>query len=201
MVSPEEHQRQWIALERAFASAMWSWAEIEAGTFTIYLAAVGGLTMDMRPIRASFFSVNSFEVRLSMTHAAVQQRWGKQGHGKTWIDLHVRCDKARKQRNKIAHVSGRYVAPQEPHQHPLYILSDPFWHHRAPRTWGESKSIGINASTLTTFSETWNRLSYDLSQFGNVLWSEGLQAASPPPQAGQPHQPPSTDGQIHEEPE
>ena len=169
-----DHQQKWIALERGYASAMWTWAEVETGTFTIYLAALGALALDMRPIRSSFFSVNSFEVRLSMTHAAVRERWGTSGHGHTWTDLHGRCQTARNQRNKIAHVSGHYVAPQKPHQEPLYVLIDPFWHKRSPTSWGESKSVGIDESMLSEFSKTWHQLSYDLSQFGTQLWSEAF---------------------------
>ena len=171
------HDRNWRDLKEAYAEAMWTWAEVEGQIFTIYVAAVGVLKLDIRPLQASFFAVNSFEARLIMTSSAVKQRWGeKHPHFAKWASLRERCDKAAGERGRIAHKTGTYWPIQKPHQHPLYILSDPSWHFGRPQKWGVAKSTGFDAPKLRQFAEGWHRVCADLHRFSLELWSETLQS-------------------------
>lgn len=82
---------------------MWAWAEVESSLFTIYLAAIGGLHGDMRPAREAHFAVNSFEMRLIATDAAVKQRWeANKPQLELWQELYDRATRASKQPGRIA---------------------------------------------------------------------------------------------------
>ena len=166
----------WKNLQMAYADAMWTWASVETQVFVIYLAAIGALNLDIRPIRAAFFSINSFEMRLTTTNAAVKERWGKVPR---WIALLERCKKASGQRGRIAHREGRVFWPEKPHQKPLVVLCEPFWHHASPQNWGTAKSTGVDEDMLLQFKTEWHRLNYDLAEFGKDLWQQELQPTSP----------------------
>jgi hypothetical protein len=166
----------WKNLQMAYADAMWAWASVETQLFVIYLAAVGALQIDMRPLRAAFFAINSFEMRLAMTRAAIKERW-KNLPG--WTELNERCQTAASKRGRIAHREGRLFWPEKPHQKGAIIaLVEPFWHHASPQNWGTAKSTGIDEKMLRQFQTEWVRLNYDLAQFGASLWPGGLQSAS-----------------------
>jgi len=47
---------------------MWAWAEIEVQIFTIYVAAVGGVTGDVQSLQRAFFQDRVFRHRLRETH-------------------------------------------------------------------------------------------------------------------------------------
>jgi hypothetical protein len=172
-----------INLKLAFADAMWTWAHVETQIFAIYVAAVGGLTIDMRPIRAAFFAINSFEMRLTMTHAALKERWPRHPLLKVWSALRGRCDKAAGQRGRIAHRAGTVWWPEKPHQKVLVALHEPTWHHAAPQNWGTAKSTGIDEAMLRQFESDWHKINYDLSQFALRVWQEARLPTSlePPP--------------------
>lgn len=161
--------------------------QIEAQIFAIYAAAVSELTGDLRPLRAAFFALVSFEGRLDQTHSAIRERWKGQPHFDTWMKLYDRCGVARRQRGSIAHLAGHRVDPQKPHQKTLFVLIEPTWHHRHPITWGEAKSRGTDFKKLSQYSYEWHKLQVDLDQFGRVLWSEALLRASSSQPADQPH--------------
>jgi hypothetical protein len=72
---PIPDERFWQELQIAYADAMWVWAEVETSLFTIFVAAVNGLKSDIRPTRAAFFAIHSFEMRLTATHAAREREW------------------------------------------------------------------------------------------------------------------------------
>lgn len=156
MTEPDD---RWSKLQMAYAGAMWTWAEVEATLFTIYLAAIGGLHGDMRPERQKFFAPRSFRSRLNMTNAAVTKRWAD---GKLrialWEKLKERAEKAGSQRGRIAHKAGRRWAPQKPGQQPLYILSYPFSHPRHPGSLGAAKSMGIDAAKLCLWQHQWHAI-------------------------------------------
>jgi hypothetical protein len=169
-------QDEWLNLQIAYANAMWAWAQIETQIFAIFAAATGGLKGDLRPLRAAFFALVSFEGRLTQTHAAMKERWGnpRHQHFDIWSKLYERCKTAQRQRGSIAHLSGYRVDPQKPHQKPLFVLVEPFWHHRHPPTWGEAKSRGTDSQKLRQYAHEWHKLMFDLDRFGNTLWAEAM---------------------------
>jgi hypothetical protein len=173
---------EWRSLQDAYANAMWTWANIEGGIFTVYAAAIGVLRLDLRPIQAAFFAINSFQVRLKSTHAAVEFRWRNHERFKRWADLRNRCNKASTERGRIAHKAGVYFAPQKPYQQPLHILLQPFWDPRHPPDWGTAKSLGIDAEQLRKWSASWHSVGYDLNEFTKELWGEVM---VPPVENGQ----------------
>lgn len=166
----------WHNLNIVFANAMWTWASIETLIFTIYVAAIGGLTGDMRPLQRKFFSVRVFRHRLKETDIKMEQRWSGTPHFDTWQALYERCDKAN---TRIAHLAGHRVDPQRPGQKTLYVLLEPTWHHRHPITWGEAKSKGYDFYKLSRLAYEWHKLRVDLDQFGRILWSEELRPKRP----------------------
>jgi hypothetical protein len=162
----------WLNLHIVYANAMWTWASIETLIFRIYVAAIGGLTGDMRPLQRKFFSDRVFRRRLRETHAKMEQRWSGTPHFDRWQALSERCEKANDERGRIAHLAGYPVNPQRPGQRPLYVLLEPPWHHRHPVTWGEAKSTGFDFKKLSQFAYKWHKLRADLDRFGLILWSE-----------------------------
>src|SRR5437762_1568885 len=65
-------------LRIAYADALWTWADIESQLFMIFYLAVKSrrsTKADMERLREMFFSINSFDIRLIMTHAAAKVKW------------------------------------------------------------------------------------------------------------------------------
>jgi hypothetical protein len=179
MATDSPNDAHWHDLQSAYAEAMWASAQIEASIFTIYLAAIGALSLDMRPIRESFFRNDSFRARLRMTHAAMAIKWAGSSHLATWNELHRRCDNTGRDRGSIAHLAGHSVPPDKPHRKKtLYVLLEPCWDYRHPDKWGEAKARGIDAVKLREFAREWSRLNYDVSQLANELWREAMLQAS-----------------------
>jgi len=176
--STTEHKREWATLKEDYADAIWAWGHVEAELWTVYVASVGATHIDLRPLNAAFFALNSFESRLVMTHAAMKKRWDKKPLFNAWCELRERCDKASGERGRIAHRVGFHIPKDKPHQHDLYILTEALWHSKRPLTWGEAKSTGIDSKQLTQFGKKWHRLYYDLNQFALALWHQDLLPAS-----------------------
>jgi hypothetical protein len=171
---------EWTLLQQVFAKAMWTWAHVETETFPIYLAAIGGLGIDMHPVRAAYFAIGSFKLRIHMTTAAIKERWGKDHSAtKKWLELSKQCREYDDKRGSIAHLSGHYWSPQKPHQHNLNVLNEVFWHAKSPADWGRAKCEGFSVERLNDLAQKWHKLGYQLNQFGLTLWQEALLPASP----------------------
>lgn len=186
--APSSHS-EWDKLRIIYATALWAWAEVDAQLFSIYAAAVSDTTGDLRPLRAAFFAIVSFEARLAATHAAFKEKWGNKPYIAIWGPLHKRCDKARAQRGSIAHLSGTRIEADKPHRKPIHVLIEPRWHHRHPQSWGQAKSEGFDFMKLSQFAYEWMGLSSELGILSRNLWIEAQREASLPPQADQPRRP------------
>jgi hypothetical protein len=145
---------------------------LEPVAIAVYVAAIGGLTSNIRAAQEGFFSQRVFRLRLEDTHTKMQQRWSGAPHFNTWKALYRRCEQASTARGCIAHLAGHRVDPQKPNQKTLHVLLEPTWHHRRPVTWGEAKSNGYDFYKLRLFAYEWHKLLADLDQFGRILWLE-----------------------------
>jgi hypothetical protein len=162
-------------LKLAFADALWKWAEVETQVFAVYICTVATLQTDIRPIRAAFFAINSFEMRLTMTDAAVKQRWPKaKSLLADWRTLRERCHDASRQRGRIAHRAGNVRWPDKPHQKPFVALHEPTMHADSPKNYGIAKSTGIDTGMLRQFCGTWSKLNSDLNLFAYRVTQEAL---------------------------
>jgi len=164
----EYSNKKWRELQQEYANALWMWANIEAQIFIIYASALGMSGKDVQPLRSAFFSINSFEMRLTMTHAAVKTQWGEESQAFIlWGELRKKCDKANRKRGKIAHKIGMcYSTPNNL----IFALTDPLWHTNH-LDWRKAKAEGINAETLKQYAAEWNDLDAMLINFGLVLWN------------------------------
>jgi len=171
-------------LMQAYAIAMWTWAELEASIFQIYLAAVGGADADLDPLHASFFAIHSAEMRLLLTHAAVKRKWPKHPLFDRWTALYDECITAAGERGRIAHKIGRQFSPQKPHQTELTVLVEPAWHPQSPDKWGVAKSTGLTATALRTFQAKWSSLITEINKLSGALFAETLPPKSSLQRAG-----------------
>lgn len=156
-------------LKMAYADAMWVWAQVETNLFTIYASTVDPNIVNVRfdelvarrewsAMRAAFFSINSFEMRLVMTNASAKISWAGHHYLDLWSEIYGLCTKENKRRGKIAHLTGGIFEAAGHHQHDLAVLHQPFGHIKFPEDYGRAKSEGFTAQVLNGYRKEWTDL-------------------------------------------
>jgi hypothetical protein len=151
-----------------YAIAAWAWTDIETELFYIYWF-VTGAHENYDALKAAFFAVLGFEIRLSMTSAAAKRTLTTTLLAE-WDHLREKIDKHRRERNRIAHRGGLIVT-QEGKPDLVVLLEDPS-HPKHPPTYTEAKNQGIDALKLRAFAEDWIVLKDSMSQFYKKLLTQ-----------------------------
>jgi hypothetical protein len=148
-------------LKIAHSDALWHWATIESYLFYIFLAAVGADSRNKEALKAAFFAINGFEMRLKMTHQAAQIRWGGTPYLKRWNDLRDELDKQRSIRGKIVHRAGVAFSTKPP----LVVLIDPIATRKNPAIGERSKECRNRYSHVESYSANWYELLLKMDYF------------------------------------
>ncbi|WP_342150984.1 hypothetical protein [Methylorubrum sp. SB2] len=98
-MSPEEEVD--LRFYTAIGRCITAWAHVEDELAAIYMEAIGA--PNSAPAFASFYAVQSPEVKISITHSAVSMRLASGDVLSRWKSLYNRATKRRKTRNAIAH--------------------------------------------------------------------------------------------------
>lgn len=109
-MSPEEEVD--LRFYAAIGRCITAWAHVEDELAAIYVEAIGA--PNSAPAYASFYAIQSPEVKISITHSAVSMRLVKGDVLAHWRSLYNRATKRRKTRNAIAHYQV-IVNPQAKH--------------------------------------------------------------------------------------
>lgn len=146
-------------LEQAYSNALWAWACVESALAMVFFEVISGDKSHWEPVSAAFFAVHSFEIRLTMVHAAAEIQWKKTPHLETWKKIRAECDEQARQRGKIAHLSGTTFPPEKPHQQEIAILThSSLLHPLYPNTHGSAKNVGYDAKKLWQMTSRWRTL-------------------------------------------
>jgi hypothetical protein len=194
MIGPGPPDDDEEVLLASFGRAMSTWSELEASLAGLFQMIVGASMqgIDVRPAMFAFFAVQSFEVRLTMVNAAAQQKWqritgpasqeGNAEHLKDWNRIFKDCEKARRKRGKIGHLSAARIR-----------LKDGRWAMRLVRPGTHPENHGFSQGSKTRYSagdllqlaHEWHALSYAIHQFELHVVAQELSSKSPPPAGGQ----------------
>jgi len=82
-------------------------------------------------------------------------------------------------RGRIAHLTGRVLTPEKPHQKRMAIIDEHFWHPNRKTSYNEAKSVGFNTTQLQEMSKKWDDLHRRLWDFHSPIWNNKLGALSP----------------------
>ena len=168
-------ERPLLKLQRAYSEAMWQWAELENAVFAIYFEAMVGFhrfPKDWEILQATYFSIMSFEIRLTMAHAAARVRWKNTRFLADWNSLRERCDKESGARGKIAHLIGTTFKPEKPHQKLIAVVTQPPFHPSRPESHGRASSEGYNVEKLKALTRRWLELTIDLMDLADLVSEE-----------------------------
>jgi len=182
------------ALYVSFGRAMSIWSELEASLAGLFHIIVGASMrgVDVRPAMFAFFAVQSFEVRLKMVNAAAQQKWqritgpafqeGNVEHLEDWNRIFKECEKSRRKRGKIGHLSVARVRLKDGRL--AMRLVRPGTH---PENYGftQGSKTRYSARDLLQLEHEWHSLSYIIHQFELHVAAQELSSRSPTPSAGQ----------------
>lgn len=168
-------------LKIAYASAMWSWSRIESDLFAVYIAAIDGFKANFAAAQESYFSVVSAKNRLDITHHAAKASWDGSALLTRWLPIEKVCRTELSARGRVAHLTGRVLIPEKPHQKRLAIVDEHFWHPKRKMKYSEAKSVGFTANHLLDMSRKWDDLHRQLWDFHSPLWDAKLGALSPIP--------------------
>lgn len=197
-------------LKVAYADAMWVWAEVETGLFSIYTSAIDPNIVNVdfddavtrkewHALHAAFFAINSFEMRLVMTNAAAKVAWAGHDYLNLWSEIFELCLKENKRRGKIAHLTGSIFEAPDGGKVDIAVLHQPSGHTKFPANYGKAKSEGHNAETLKQYSKDWEALLLKMEDLSHLAINLPLRTQSAPQVAGPDHRPQKRGDPNHEE--
>ncbi len=157
--------RKMSALQREYSNSMWAFTMIEAALFLVFAESLKGDQNNFEAMQAAYFSVNSFEIRLCMIHAAAKVTFKSKSQLVIWNTIRNECDKQSSIRGKIAHLYGRLFEPEKTGQEHLAILTKALLHPSFPANYGMAKNEGYSAEKLKKFSENWQQLALHIANF------------------------------------
>ena len=160
--------KELLELKAAYSDALWAWAQVEAWLFVIFFEAHGGQDETFEYLQETFFSVVSFELRLTMTHNVAKMRWEKHRLLEMWQHIYKKCEKENRTRGKFAHLVGDVYLPNSPNEKPLAVLIRPYFHPRRPQTLALAKVEGYQANALLECAHRWNELSVEIHYLSNL---------------------------------
>jgi hypothetical protein len=160
-------------LYKAVGQITSDWAQIEDTLFGLFVVAITGkwLVGDLRPYRAAFFSISSYEPKIRMINAALRARYvEKPSIVKEWDGLKSRLNTASGNRNQVAHlvVMNVKLPPLDDGKPVVQILARPMCKstHAVKVMHPDYYLEGaLDVNELAKLHKAWGSLSADLMHF------------------------------------